>query len=230
MLNAIVEDRIWEVRHWLKMPGPGVYFNCRMTIIKLEDGSVLLHSPVPIDEETASAIEEIGPVSAIIAPSLLHHLFVPEVVTRYPDATRFAAPGLAEKRQDIDFHHTLGPELGPEQAPWLSELEPIFVEGAPSVNEFIFFHLPTRSLVVTDLLFNLQEFKGAMSPWIFRMSGTYKRFAQSKLWRFFIKDRAAYEQSFAPLKARDIQRLIMAHGEVIEGPDAHSKVMGALGV
>jgi hypothetical protein len=48
----------------------------RMTVIRLGDGSLLLHSPVRIDDATRAAVDALGPVGAVVAPNLHHHFHV----------------------------------------------------------------------------------------------------------------------------------------------------------
>ena len=69
----------------------------RMTVIRLRDGSLFLHSPVKLDAETRAALDAIGPVRAVVAPSLVHHFYVGDYGTAYPQATLYAAPGSGEE-------------------------------------------------------------------------------------------------------------------------------------
>jgi hypothetical protein len=225
MLKTLLDDQIWEAHHWLRM-APGVHINCRMTLFKLDDGSILIHSAIPIDDALAAQIDALGEVSTIIAPNLFHHLFANDAHVRYPQATLHVAPGLSKKCPNLTRDHVV---LGEGDAPkWHKDLAPIFVEGTPKFNETIFYHQRSSTLVVTDLLFNMHTFQGPMSSLVFRGMGTYKRFAQSKLLNSLIKDRTHYLSSLEPLRALDITRLIMAHGEVIEGPDTHARLLDAL--
>ena len=223
MLTPLCEH-IWQARHDLKMPPPGVYFNCRMSVVRLQDGSVLVHSPVPIDEECAAQIRAIGPVSHLIAPSLFHHLFMPQARALFPDATLWGAPGLGEKRPDITFDAT----LTRDPFPLSEELSLIFIEGVPSMNEVVFFHHPSRSLLVTDYIFNILHPTGALTPAMLTIMNANKKLAQSRLWRMICKDRQAFGQSAQAIMALPFERLIMAHGEVLEGPDTHARVRQAL--
>jgi len=50
----------------------------RMTVIRLKDRRILLHSPVPSDPDLRSAVENLGQVAALIAPNLFHHQFLSE--------------------------------------------------------------------------------------------------------------------------------------------------------
>ena len=74
-----------------------------MTCIRLDDGSLFVHSPVKLDAELRKAVDERGPVRAVVAPNRFHHLFVGEWAAAYPDASVYGAPGLEEKRPDLRF-------------------------------------------------------------------------------------------------------------------------------
>jgi hypothetical protein len=58
-----------------------------MTVIRLANGSLFLHSPILLDPETRAALDEIGAVREIVAPSKAHHLFVGEYLKAYPEAS-----------------------------------------------------------------------------------------------------------------------------------------------
>ena len=91
----------------------------RMTVIRLADGGLFLHSPVRLDAETRRALDALGPVRAAVAPNKAHHLFVGDYRT-YPEAELWAAPGLAEKRKDLPFDGTLSDQAPPA---WMAFIE-----------------------------------------------------------------------------------------------------------
>src|SRR5439155_3993514 len=97
-----VADRLWvearPLRFW------GVETGMRMTVVRLADGGLFVHSPVPLDEGTRAAVDALGAVKAIIAPSLFHHLSVGEWMRTYPAAIACACPGLERKRRDVGWH------------------------------------------------------------------------------------------------------------------------------
>ena len=64
--NAVAQS-LWELPYDIHTFG--VHFPCRTTIVQLETGGLLLYSPGPVDESTALAIEAIGPVEHLVAPS-----------------------------------------------------------------------------------------------------------------------------------------------------------------
>ncbi|MEC9397353.1 MAG: DUF4336 domain-containing protein [Myxococcota bacterium] len=217
-------DNIWhDCSHNLRMPG-GMYFPCRMTVIKLSDGGILLHSPIPISDETAAQIDALGEVTHIVAPNNYHHLFLPAATARYPEATVWGAPGLPAKRPEVSFDHILG-QSTPSFA---DELEPLFVAGVPELDEHVFFHHPTKSLIVTDLIFHIQEPHNFITRVILTMVGVHKKCTQSKVWRFFCKDREAAGLSARAITELPAERLIMAHGQVVEGAQTRDKITAAL--
>lgn len=222
MLSQI-DENLWAAEHDLFMPGR-VHFRTRMTVIRLRGGGLVLHSPVPIDDALAAELAALGPVEHLVAPCCLHHLFLPDAIARYPGATVHGAPGLAEKRGDIRFDAVLG--AGP--AAWDGELETRRIEGAPKIGEVVFYHRATRTLIVTDLVFNIHEVKTWITVLVLRfIARAYRAFAQSRVWRFVTVDRAAAAASARDVLAWDIERVVMAHGRVVEH-DARAQLERAL--
>jgi hypothetical protein len=193
---------------------PGLTLPARMTIVRLADGSVALHSPLAIDEAVAAAIDALGPVRFLIAPNQYHHLFAGPSKQRYPDAKLLGAEGLADKRPDLPWDGAL-PAAGDPFGDGTVEVRRI--DGMPKMNEVAFFHRPSRALIVTDLLFNV-----VTSPyWTTRaalrlISGVYGRCGVSNLVKREVKDRAAASMSVRALLAWEPARLVMAHGEPMD--------------
>ena len=123
----------------------------RMTVMGLADGRILVHSPVPIEPDLRSAVENLGPLAAFIAPNLFHHQFVSEWRSAFPDAKAFCAPGLETKRSDIKSDAVLDDVSVPE---WKGEVDQLVIKGFPQYSEVVFFHRSSRTLVVSDVAFN----------------------------------------------------------------------------
>jgi len=215
-------DGLWGTEHDLFMNGL-VHFRGRMTVVKLDTGGLLLHSVVPIDDALAEELRALGPVEHIVAPNLLHHVHLTPVVARYPNATVWGVEGLAEKRADVRFDKT----LGKTSPPWSSEFTPLTIDGMPWMHESVFFHARTKTLVVTDLVFNIYEVRGWITRLVLRLAGAYGRFAQSRLVRMGIKDADAASASLACMLQWPFERVVMAHGRVIER-DAKARLQHVL--
>ena len=88
------------------------------------------------------------------------------------------------------------------------------------------FHRPSGSLLVTDLLFNILEPAGATAHVFYALVGVRRRLAQSRVWWFLRKDRAAYAASVDRVLALPFTRLVPCHGAVCE--DARDRVAAIL--
>ena len=205
------------------VPG-GFHFPARMTAIELGAGELALISPIPIDDALAQRIAQLGKVSYLLAPNLHHHLYLGAASARYPEAAVLAPPGLAGKRPELRIHGTLDREL---PAALRAALELIRLEGAPSVDEYAFFHRATGTLVVTDLLFNVVHPQGFWAHLILQLTGCHGCLAASRTWRLLVKDRAALGRSLQRLLELPLRTLVMAHGEIVQD-DAHARLREAL--
>lgn len=222
MLTQITEQ-LWYAEDDLFMPGR-IHFRCRMTIIRLADDRLLLYSPIKIDDGLAQEIEKLGQVTWLVGPNGFHHLFLRDGLARWPDAELWGAPSLARKRKRLLFTGLLNGEL--PQA-WQQDLETQLIQGMPAVTEVVFFHKPSKTLIVTDLVFNIQDFKNKRTSLLLRLAGAHKKVAQSRLWRFGVKNREAGGASLATIFGWDFQRVVMAHGIIIED-DARNRLKKAL--
>jgi hypothetical protein len=185
----------------------------RMTVIRLADGGLFLHSPVRLDDETRSALDALGAVRAVVAPSKVHHFFVGDYVSAYPAAQVWAAPGLPAKRADLAFHDVLGDE-GP--ALWRGQIEQHLFRGAPTINEVVFFHPATRTLLLTDLAFNVVAPVAGKTRVFYWLIGAAGRFGPHRFVRLLIRDRRAARTSVERILQWDFERVVVTHGAVLE--------------
>jgi hypothetical protein len=185
----------------------------RMTVIRLADGGLFVHSPVHLDAGTRAALDAIGTVRWVIAPSKVHHFFVGDYLTAYPAARAYAAPGLPEKRKDLRFEAVLG-----DDAPdaWRDTIDQHLFRGNPTMSEVVFFHRPSRTLLLTDLAFNVAADKTAGARVFYWLVGAAGRFGPHRLVRTMIRDHAAARASVARILEWDFDRVIVTHGEVLE--------------
>jgi hypothetical protein len=204
----------WCADRTFKLPIVGAEIGVRMTVIRLHDGGLMLHSPVRLDRDTRDALDALGPVRAVVAPSRIHHLFIVDYRSPYPKARFFAAPGLSEKRTDFRFDELLG-----DQPPdiWRGQVEQHLFQGAPVLNEVVFFHKASRTVIFTDLVFNIPADKAASAPAFFWILGVSGRFGPHRLMRLRgIRDRRAARASVERIMRWDFDRIIMSHGDVLE--------------
>lgn len=186
----------------------GLALGTRTTVIKRADGSVLVIAPGPLDDAAAAAIGALGPVRAIVAPNLMHHLFLAAACARFAEARLFAPAGLARKQPTLRI-------AGPPAAVADETLHAIEIGGMPKLQETLFVHAPSGTLVATDLVFNVR----APAPWFtrtfMRLNGGFDRFGPTRLCRGMCKDRAAVRAAVARVLDERFDRVIVAHGQVL---------------
>jgi hypothetical protein len=182
----------------------------RMTVVRLSTGDLVLHSPVRCEPELRSGLEGLGPVKHLIGPNKFHHLFLGDWAAAYPEATLWGAPGLERKRKDLSFDRSL---VDAAPASWHGELVPVPIEGIPPTSEVAFVHPASWTLILTDLVFNVPREGASLFA---RMAGVAGRFGPSRLLRLLMRDRQALRRSVDALLRQDFERVILAHGEVLE--------------
>ena len=185
----------------------GLEVGTRMTVLETSDGT-LVHSPISFDAASLSP-------RWVLAPNLLHHLYVGPWADS--GAELWGAPGLPKKRADVAFDGVV--EAG--TSPFGTDIEVLPMRSFGLTNEVVVLHRPTRTLVVTDLVFHF----GPDAPWLTRfamgLSGAYPGCRTSILERLGMK-RATAREEIETILSWDFDRLIMAHGDIIEtgGKDA----------
>jgi len=199
----------------------GIEVGTRMTVLEL-DGGLLIHSPIDMDPDR---VAHLGKVRWVLAPNLLHHLYVGPWIEAGADA--WAVPGLQAKRPDLRFAGV----VGPDSSPFGDDVVLLPLTCFPLTNEVVVLHRPSRTLVVTDLVFNLPATAPKATRFAMRCLGGYPGCRATFLERIAIR-RATARREFAALAALDFDRVILAHGEVIEtgGRAALARAYDWLGV
>jgi hypothetical protein len=105
-------------------------------------------------------------------------LFVADFQQKYPTAKTFTATSLEKKRSDLSFDAILIPD---RPSIW-QELDYIFFEGFSTfdriivpLNEFVFYHRESRSLIMTDTAFYLDKTFPFLTSSIAKLFGIYEK-------------------------------------------------------
>jgi len=153
-----VTDNVWIVDSGplraLGMPLP-----IRMTVIRLANGDVFLHSPTRFDSRLKRQIDDLGQIGHLIAPDVGHWSFLQEWQHNCPGALTWAAPGLRQRAQVQKAALKIDRDLADEPpGEWASEIDQTIIRGA-LFSEVDFFHRPTKTLILTDLIVNIEPQK-----------------------------------------------------------------------
>jgi len=228
-----------------------------MTVIQLEGGELWVHSPVHLDEPLKDALKKLGVVKYIISPNYEHLKYAGEWSLAYPDAFMWGCPGLIERLPEIKWTGEIPsgirrPGIKLEDCWDFDTIIPLHLDievnpfiGFPFFNEVIFYHVPSKTLLTTDLFWNYPPSDGVPnsqydggSEWELAPSvdsiplGTqlWKQ-AMDKIYlpfykNFMVKDRTKYNEIVKVLLDEwDINILVPAHGDIIRGADLIQTVM-----
>ncbi len=226
MLQALAEE-LWGWDYELRMPG-GVILPSRACIVRLAGDRLVVISPPDLDDAGWQQLEALGDVAYLVAPNCFHHLYIRPAAERYPQAEVHVAPGLPAKRPNLRVTSVLA---APGPASWGGELVALPVEGAPRMNEVLLLHQPSngasKSLLATDVLFNLQGAANLRSRVMFTLLGTHDRCATSRLIKLIVQDRGAFSASVERALDAEFDRIVPAHGAILE-LDAKARAREAL--
>lgn len=196
--------------------------------IELASGEQLLTSPVAGLARARDELAGVGPVVGLLAPNALHHLALEEALGIFPGAQIHAVARVQRKRPELTFAST----LGTGRSPW-PELEVIPIDGMPGLNEVALLHRRSRSLLLCDLAFLFDRAQLDQLLWrlLLRFNGVKPgTLSFSRITRRFIRDPAALRRSIDRLLALDFDRVIPAHGAVLEtgGREALARAFAVL--
>ena len=189
----------------------GVETGTRTSLVRMADGGLFVHCPAALDPELKAQVDALGPVRAIVAPSLFHHLYVGEWMSAYPEAVVCPCPGLTKKRSDLSW----GPELGASpREEWAADLDQAELT-ARFEREVVFYHPKSRTLICADALLNLSTHPSLATRVVARlMTNT----APGKGWMewFAVKDRALCRKQIDRILEWDLDGVLLAHGAPLE--------------
>ena len=213
-----IDHNIWVAEQPLRYFGLGI--GARMSVVRLSNKDLAVISPISLSPGLQQQLAELGRVAHIIETNLYHHFFAAECKGQYTQATFWAAPGLAEKKPALPIDNVLPPEVGSG----LPGLETIFLEGFKTfgsggfeeLNEYVFFHADSRTLILTDAAFHFDDTFPPLTQFVARVTGLYNNLSPSWLERIATKDKEPVRKSLEKILCWDFERGIMAHGSLVE--------------
>ncbi len=212
-----IGDEIWTYEG-SEVDFYGFPFPTRMTVVRLRDGELWVHSPEKPNEPLKQELAALGTIRYLISPNKLHHLLLGEWVSAYPKALTYSAPGLAQKRQDIKFDAELSEYPDNE---WSQEIDQTIFRGSPVMEEVIFYHKLSRTLILTDLIENFDP--QTLNWWqraLARFAGILHPHGKTPLdWRltFQLGSKEEARASFRRLMDWQVENVILSHGKCVFG-------------
>ncbi|WP_230530280.1 DUF4336 domain-containing protein [Microvirga roseola] len=209
---------------WIVDSGPqhaaGLALPVRMSVIRLPSGGMWLHSPTRFSEPLRREIEALGPIRHLVAPNIAHWTHLKEWQAHCPEARTSAAPNLRQRSQVQSQGVRLDRDLGetpPED--WNGVIEQIMVPGGGGFTEVAFFHRPTRTLLLADLVQNLEPGKLPIGTRLFAaLNGILAPDGKAPAYlRLAIRlRRSEARQAAERILAWNPERVILGHGRWFE--------------
>lgn len=225
----------------------------RSVIIRLSDQSLFVHSPIDLTPDLKNSLSKLGKVGHVVSPNYEHLKFARQWANEYPLARRYACPGLISRMPDVDW--TL--ELGTTPESVLSKIFDIIhvdcevnpLTSKPFFNEVIFYHKPSKSLLVTDLFWN---YPSSSLPNYYGVEGTGELLEDvlpavqvplpSQAWKFLMDKiylpiyknvligsdslrRKRYDAIVERILSLEIEAILPCHGDIIRGSTLCRRVL-----
>jgi hypothetical protein len=205
-----LEANLWTVEGAVpSMPMPR-----RMTLLRLADGSLVVHRAICLDDAAQREVDAWGLVRYIVVPNRFHRLDAGAYAERYPDA-RVVCPDAARKFVAQKVRVDGSPSALPADANVRAEK---LAGSRIEEHVFVVTSGERTTLVFNDTVFNLPKLPG-VKGWIYGAMGSTGAPKVTPLLRLVaVSDRAALRAHLATLAAAPgLFRVIPGHGTIVEG-------------
>ena len=209
-------ENLWYVSGEL----PKMDLKRTMTVARLADGRLLLHSAIALDEDGMQALESLGKPSFLVVPSGYHRMDAPRYKARYPDITVLCPRGnrkRVEKVVPVDHCYEDCPLPDPSDDSVRLEY---FDEGRRPEGIVLVRSEDGVTAIFNDVLFNVPHNKGLFWFVYGRLMGASGGPKATPIARLFLL-RGATGRGYrtwltAAAERGDIVRLVPGHGDLVD--------------
>lgn len=213
-----IAENIWIV------DGPeisfgGLAFSTRMTIIRLQNGDLFIHSPTPLGGSLKTAINALGTVRHLVSSNFIHYWWIGEWHGHYPDAIRWASPKVRPRaaKHGISFDRDLGDE---PEVEWANEIDQLIVRGGRAMEEVEFFHRASNTLILTDFIENFEpkRIHSRIMRFLLKLGGVADPDGKMPvdIYLSFLGRRKKLKTAVQTMIDWEPERIILAHGRWYE--------------
>ncbi|MES2594786.1 MAG: hypothetical protein V4662_05605 [Verrucomicrobiota bacterium] len=211
---------LWRIAYPLKMLGADLLRV--VTIIRLQSGKLIIHSTAPFTHGDVAAIRALGEPGWLLDGILRHDTFAKEGRAAFPIIPYLAPPGFSEAAGFATE------PIVPAPGEWSGEVLAHEIQGAPVARDTALLHVPSRTLILTELVFNFGDDQPLWTELLLRVAiGGHHHPGMTRPFKAGIKDVDAFKDSMAEILGWDFDRVIVGHGDVIES-DGKAKLRAAL--
>jgi len=190
----------------------GFELGARMTVIRLPQGGLWVHSPISLTPELQRELNALGHVWHIVAPSKMHYEHVPEFAKAYSTARVFGGPKVREKLDCVPHMEELTEKPDPA---WAGVIDQTCFSGSLLYDEADFYHRASRTLILTDLLFNIPRESDFTTRLWAGLLGVLGKPSRSRSFDVSALERGDVRQSLERMLRWDFDRIILSHGNIV---------------
>lgn len=197
--------RVWQLAGTL----PNMALPRAMTIWRMDDGGLWIHSAIACDAATVAQIEALGPPRVLVVPSGMHRLDAAVYKARWPEL-RVVAPEASRAKAaeilPIDGPDTDVPGVVAHTIPGLKDVEHAYELDAGA----------GRALVFCDALFNVPHQPG-FGGFLLKLLGSTGFFGLTRIGRFALLTDAKAYAAWLRARAEDpsLALLCVCHGDPV---------------
>ena len=189
-----ITDNIWAQEDFMELGS--VPLHLRMTVIKLANEKLWLHSPTAISPQLQEEVDSLGKIAYIVAPNNAHNLWLQQWQRAYPHAEIYVSKGIPKKLPKLSRYKIIEEQ---PKLPWSEEIEHLSMPSVDFFDEQVFFHSASSTLIVTDLVQHhlnppVKGLKANITQWVLKKIG-FKDICTAvplKV-KFLIKDKPAFK-------------------------------------
>ena len=187
-----------------------IQLNTRMTVVRLQNGDLWMHSPIAPTTELFSTISQLGTVKWLVSPNLFHHMFIEPWTKHFPEAHVLGSKGLGKKQPNLNILN-----VQEESQKFHTEIQCIPIKGIPALKENVFYHRASKTLIITDILFYNPDVFGFTKGY-FWLNRALQEPNVPLLVKASIKDKNAFLDSLREIGNLDVARISMCHHYILK--------------
>lgn len=208
------DENLWIV------DGPIAYdmgfpFSTRMIIARLNDDSLWIADPVQVTTSTLQLIKELGEVKYLVASTWRHVWRLKEGHQLFPNAELWSSRHVPRSCKELPLKGLLTDEQPKE---WVSDFDQLAFQGNKLLDEVLFFHKKSRTLILGDIIQNHARKKDQpLRNALWKLGGVgHPNGGVPRDIRLTFTNRNQARQSLKLLLSWDFEKVIIGHGPCVE--------------
>ena len=188
----------------------GLPLGRRVAIAHGAAGELLVFSPLKLSASTEAELKKLGSIAAFVLPNRVHDSSYDQYFTAFSNSRFLAGPA------SIADHPTWPLTRIQAHLPELQGFSYELLQGMPRVQEHLFLHHASRTLIIADALFNLPISRIWWQRILMNIADMGGKPRPSRLFQSMIRSRTDFSTSLGKIFEWDFDRIIPGHGEIVE--------------